>query len=314
MVRISTAGGAGAPDHTSLNLTRMLARLNSILITPDQQTEHRLKVSEIEREKVGTNLQYASSLLTQLEKEAQNIKNLTKKQEAQTELVRKREVLLRLEERLEELNDLAHPEDDDTSEGEDLIGEDTPSEETDSHTYTSPTPSPSTTHPPVPSISAPFETSNPPQFEEPTSTLRSRTNASQREELFNPSLSTVTTGISPRTSHAPVPTTTKESLLTHNRTEQEALTSSLLSMASALKESSKAFAASLDDEKDILDHAGKGMDKNEEALNAASKKMGLLRGMTEGKGWWGRIMLYAWIAGLMVAAILIVFVMPKLRF
>lgn len=85
-------------------------------------------------------------------------------------------------------------------------------------------------------------------------------------------------------------------------------------MASALKDSSRAFAASLDDEKDILDHAGKGMDKNEEALNAASKRMSLLRGMSEGKGWWGRIMLYAWIGGLMVLAVLIVFVMPKLRF
>lgn len=85
-------------------------------------------------------------------------------------------------------------------------------------------------------------------------------------------------------------------------------------MASALKDSSKAFSASLDDEKDILDYAVGGMDKNEAGLNAASKQVGLLGKMSEGTGWWGRILLYAWIAGLMVLAVLIVFVMPKLRF
>ncbi len=42
--------------------------------------------------------------------------------------------------------------------------------------------------------------------------------------------------------------------------------------------------------------------------------MGLLKRMSEGKGWWGRIMLYAWIGGLWVVAILLVFVGPKLRF
>lgn len=85
-------------------------------------------------------------------------------------------------------------------------------------------------------------------------------------------------------------------------------------MASALKESSKAFATSLDDEKEILDHANQGMDKNVSGLDAAGKRMGMLRSMSEGKGWWGRIMLYAWIAGLWVVALLVVFVMPKLRF
>lgn len=103
-------------------------------------------------------------------------------------------------------------------------------------------------------------------------------------------------------------------MLTHNRTEQEQLTGSLLAMASALKESSRAFATSLEEEKSVLDSATTGLDKNELGLEAAQRRMGYLRTMTEGKGWWGRMLMYAWIAGLMVLAILIVFVMPKLRF
>jgi hypothetical protein len=49
-------------------------------------------------------------------------------------------------------------------------------------------------------------------------------------------------------------------------------------------------------------------------MEAAGKRMGMLRRMTEGKGWFGRMMLYAWIAGLWVVAILLVFVGPKFRF
>jgi hypothetical protein len=85
-------------------------------------------------------------------------------------------------------------------------------------------------------------------------------------------------------------------------------------MASALKDSSKAFASTLESEKSTLNRAAEGLDKNELGLEAASKRMGYLRSMTEGRGWWGRMLMYAWIAGLMVLAILIVFVGPKFRF
>jgi len=107
---------------------------------------------------------------------------------------------------------------------------------------------------------------------------------------------------------------TTETLLTHNRTEQESLTSSLLSMASALKNSSLAFGTSLEDEKPILDSTAKGLDKNELGLDAATRGMGRLRRMTEGRGWWGRMLMYAWIFGLWVVALVVVFVLPKLRF
>lgn len=85
-------------------------------------------------------------------------------------------------------------------------------------------------------------------------------------------------------------------------------------MATALKESSKAFGSSLEAEKSTLDKTVEGLDKNEMGLESASRRMGHLRSLTEGKGWWGRMLLYAYIAGLAVCAILLVFVGPKLRF
>ena len=92
------------------------------------------------------------------------------------------------------------------------------------------------------------------------------------------------------------------------------MTASLLSMASQLKASYHAFASSLDAEKTILDSAASGLDKNEQGMEAAQKRVGALRKLTEGRGWWGRMLMYAWIAGLMVIALMVVFVMPKLRF
>jgi hypothetical protein len=85
-------------------------------------------------------------------------------------------------------------------------------------------------------------------------------------------------------------------------------------MASQLKASSQSFSASLESEKTILESATTGLDKNEQGMEAAQKRVGALRKLTEGRGWWGRMLMYAYIAGLMVLAILIVFVMPKLRF
>jgi len=85
-------------------------------------------------------------------------------------------------------------------------------------------------------------------------------------------------------------------------------------MATKLKESSRAFGDSLEAEKNTLNRTVEGLDKNELGLEAASRSMGHLRSLTEGKGWWGRLLLYGYIAGLAVFAILLVFVGPKLRF
>lgn len=107
---------------------------------------------------------------------------------------------------------------------------------------------------------------------------------------------------------------TSEAILDHQRKEQEAVTEDLLRMASQLKLSSQKFGAALQEDTEVLTHAGQGLSKNELSLEAAARKMGAITKMTEGKGWWGRIMLYAWIYGIMVVLVLVVFVLPKLRF
>lgn len=105
-----------------------------------------------------------------------------------------------------------------------------------------------------------------------------------------------------------------ESTLDAHRQEQENLTDSLLSLASQLKASSQSFQTSLEAEKSVLARAVEGLDRNITGMDAAGRRMGLLRRMSEGKGWWGRILMYVWIFGLWLVAVGIVFLGPKLRF
>lgn len=138
-----------------------------------------------------------------------------------------------------------------------------------------------------------------------------------------PTPTTPTTEPTPTTStlrnrHHPQPppaeTQSKEHSLSAHRHEQEDLTTSLLTLASQLKTSSQSFQSGLEAEKSVLARAVDGIDRTATNMEAAEKRMGLLRRMTEGKGWWGRMMLYAWIVAGWVLAILIVFAGPKLRF
>ncbi|APA09528.1 hypothetical protein sscle_05g042980 [Sclerotinia sclerotiorum 1980 UF-70] len=301
-------------DPTATNLERILVRLQKIILSPDTSAGSQ---SYAEWVKTGANLEYARDLLVHVEQDAQNIKVLARKQEIQADLVRKRHMIQRLGERLEELSELASYEEEgeDSSEGEDLLAhdQDTPSETTDETTnnheersthspidYT-----PSTTQ--VGHAPPPLQTQSSQQPE--LSTLRSR---NPRAELFETASNKAYT-TSASTSQV-APTAATETLLTHHRTEQEDLTNSLLSMAQELRARSHTFASTLATDASVLDSAVAGINKNEIGLEAASRRMGYLRSMTEGKGWWGRMMMYAWIAGLAILACVIVFVMPKLRF
>lgn len=96
--------------------------------------------------------------------------------------------------------------------------------------------------------------------------------------------------------------------------DQEALTSSLVSLAAQLKQQTRAFQFGLDQDKGLLNRALEGLEGNITGLEAASKNMQFLKRMSEGEGWWGRMKLYAIIFAMWVMAILLVFVMPKLRF
>ena len=81
-----------------------------------------------------------------------------------------------------------------------------------------------------------------------------------------------------------------------------------------MKAQSLHFGSTLESDKGIVDRAVSGLDKNQLNMDAASRRMGTLRRMTEGKGWWDRMKLYAMIGGLWLLAFLIVFIGPKIRF
>ncbi|KAK2867770.1 hypothetical protein FQN49_003489 [Arthroderma sp. PD_2] len=175
-----------------------------------------------------------------------------------------------------------------------------------------------------------------------TNTLRSRNNIptpttahTPTEASPHPTKATISTGTfsasahptaSTHTSSAPNPPfrphTSKtgaedldaEASLSLDRQEQESLTDSLLTLAQQLKTSTHTFHTTLESEKSVLDRAVEGLDKNTSGLESAGQKMGMLRRMSEGRGWWGRMLMYLWIFGLWLVAILIVYFGPKLRF
>ncbi|KAI4143122.1 MAG: hypothetical protein LQ340_007111, partial [Diploschistes diacapsis] len=92
------------------------------------------------------------------------------------------------------------------------------------------------------------------------------------------------------------------------------LTTSLVSLASALKASAQRFGADLSLDTETLSRAESSLGRNKEGMDSASARMGTLRKMSEGRWWWGRMVLYAGIAGLWCVAFLLVFGGPKLRF
>ncbi|OQE23623.1 hypothetical protein PENSTE_c008G07972 [Penicillium steckii] len=310
------------PDLTLLNVARLFTRLEYNLLSPGAELRT-LRNSELQRMRVTKNVDYARSLLSQLERSLPQLKQLDRRHEAQAEIARDRTLLKRIQTildgedlRADDNNGVEDDVDDEWKEllSKPIVEKNTPSsQEVDvaqSQTQKKESEVESTRIPATTATTTTnITTATPTAPSEPTSTLRNRhtptTNSSPRET------SARSTG---RNTSPHDPKEAAEKALDDDRTEQEDLTSSLISMASQLKHHSQTFQETLENEKDALERAALGMDKTSSTMEAAGKRMGMLRRMTEGKGWWGRMMLYAWIFGLWIVAILIVFVGPKLRF
>lgn len=292
------------------------------------------------------NVDYARTLLTRMEQDASGIKVLTRRQETQVDLVRKRELVDTLTYRLKELEEFsAHSADDeDTSfDGDDTLNNIilTPSDSGGSRS----------TGRSIQGTGDDDEVENgqAERAQETRSTnqegrgqvletlddflsetpdvvtsqaLRPR---GKQRSAFDPERQTHHTDTAQTTgatrsllfgdhTKGVSEVATSEAILDHQRKEQEIVTEDLLRMASQLKLSSQRFGEALQEDTEVLNRAGEGLNKNELSLEAAARRMGAITKMTEGKGWYGRIMLYAWIYGLMVALVLLVFVLPKLRF
>ncbi|KAM4068117.1 membrane fusion protein use1 domain-containing protein [Hirsutella rhossiliensis] len=326
-------------DALFVQLSQLVSRLQQNVLHPTPERERRLRTSEYERARVEANLEYALSLLGRLEQDAARITVPARKLERQDALHATRETLETLLDRMEDLRQLALDEDQDSDE-EDLLGDivPTPSESAPSTSAesrqedtardaipASPTPQLATILDPPATPAHLLENISPttPVFpaQDPTQTtqsLRGRSSIqSQPSVSADVSHSTARAALFANRREPAAPqtsTATAEAILDQQRAEQDSLSGSILQMASALKASSQRFSSSLEVDKDVVSRAGEGIDKTERGMDAARGRMGALRKMTEGKGWWGRLMLYAWVYGLMVALLLIVFVLPKLRF
>lgn len=222
--------------------------------------------------------------------------------------------------------------DDGVSDGEDVLAGviHTPSESQDSAEYPEPEQPPSMTtaeaEPILPSASTPFEY----EPTRTTQTLRSRgiensasssgshtpnspsSYASARAALFANRRGAP--GTTPATTTEMTSTATAEAILDRQAAEREDLTDKVFLLAKAMKKQQQSIYDSLETEKDVLARATEGMERTGRGMEVARGRMGMLQRMTEGAGFFGRMRLYAMVYGLMVALVLLVFTLPKLRF
>ncbi|KAK3113261.1 hypothetical protein LTR53_009629 [Teratosphaeriaceae sp. CCFEE 6253] len=293
-----------------VTLTRLLNKLDHSLLDPST-ADLRVRHSQFERNRVSANVEYARTLLLTLEKQSATVRVQSQRQQTQADLQRKRELVKRLQARLQELNQLDEQgdEEDDSDSDDDDDGDDA---EPDNGALEY-APARKDTEPGLDAGDPQGARIDAPQAQQlrnrrPLNASDNLTAASStaREQLF--------TGRKEQPDPATSDLNRTEALMSHNRAEQETLTTGLIGLARALKESSLQFSSSLEAEKDVLKRAEGGLDKSAQGMEAAERKMGMLRRMSEGQGWWGRIKLYAFIFGLWFACFCLVFIGPKLRF
>jgi len=311
-----------AIDATSLR--RALLRLEQRILAPSPP-DSRLQHSRYERARTGATLEYARTLLLRLEHSAAGGKAQARKHAQQAELGGQRALIRRMTDRLYELNQ----QDDDDDEGG---GDEEDAEDLLARYYPTPAAQPlsaagghsrGSSAKGSLSSQAAISTSKPETTT--TSTLRSRntggpsaTGAGLSTSLFSPSQASTSKSKAHTDAQSPLDTTglspASTTLLQHNDTLQTDLTSSLLSLAAQLKQSSLAFADDLALDSSTLSATEAALGKNRDGMDSATGRMGVLRRMSEGRWWWQRYILYLVIFGLWVIAFGVVFVGPKLRF
>ena len=223
------------------SLTRLLSHLENTILSssPDRKLAH----SPYERKRVSVNIEHARTLLLTLEKQSSTVRIQTQRQAIQVDLQRKREVVKALGRRLEELEKLGAQEDSDSDSEDEEDGDDAGSALREyAPARTDADAGIERGEPQEPRISEPQQSEL--RARKPLSSADNRSAASTtaRQDLF-----------AGRKQHPDVEDT--ETLMSHNRTEQEALTNGLLGLARALKESSVNFGASLESEKEVLKRA-----------------------------------------------------------
>ncbi|GAM42899.1 hypothetical protein TCE0_044r17283 [Talaromyces pinophilus] len=294
-----------------INLNNLLARLEQNIFL-SLSAEHRpSQQSDLECVRIGANIDYAQTLIKKIERSLPAVKAPAIRHERTTDLTKKRGRYEKIKERFdwvkedverrtgreeEDIQDFE--EDDDIWEGLAPIEKEAAAADLE---------------PEAPNNLISSQETTTIRQRRPDKTSLLPTAPSTAAAIASGTSTSTYPGPKPTPATTAPPTDTKESALATHRTEQESLTTSLLTLASQLKSSSEAFQTSIENEKGILNRAVEGLDRNMSGMEAAGKRMGVLRRMTEGRGWWGRMIMYAWIFGLWIVALAIVYLGPKLR-
>ncbi|RPA97132.1 hypothetical protein L873DRAFT_1810198 [Choiromyces venosus 120613-1] len=277
---------------TSKNLTRLLSRLDSKLSSSSSSSSQKKenekntpRLSAIERAKFAANLEYARQLLLSLESESALIRNTSARQSVLSGLGVQKQAIRRLN---EELLVMA-AEEEEEGEGDSTDDDDDEVEERGKKVEVSAMPAQANG---APETKPTTTTTLRNRFQPPPSTQ------TQRAHLF-PTPPTTTT------------LTTEAHLDTH-RAEQEQITTSMLSLAQALKQSSMRFGSELENEKALLDLARDSLDKNALGLEGTGRKMDALR-RDESVGFLWSVLYPVIIVGLALVVLFVLFFAPKLR-
>ncbi|EEA25670.1 hypothetical protein TMatcc_006101 [Talaromyces marneffei ATCC 18224] len=296
-----------------INLNNLLARLEQNIFL-SSSTEHRLiQQSHLECVRIGANIDYAQTLIKKIDRSLPAVKAPAIRHERTTDLTKKRGRYEKIKERFDWIKEDVERRmgRDDEEDVQDI------DEEDDIWEGIAPVEKRAAVaelEPEVPNNLISSEETTTIRQRRPDKTSLPPTTSSTTAALASGTSTSTFPGPKPTPATTAPPIDTKETALATHRTEQESLTTSLLTLATQLKSSSEAFQASLENEKGILNRAVEGLDRNMTGMEAAGKRMGVLRRMTEGRGWWGRMMMYAWIFGLWIVALAIVYLGPKLRF
>ncbi|KAF3189048.1 hypothetical protein TWF788_011175 [Orbilia oligospora] len=264
------------PNQTYISLTRLLSRLEE-KFPADVYHVPASRPSAFEMAKVKANLEYAHTLLQQLENEAVGLKNLSQRQIALSDLQPQRISVKRLQDVINSLELL-----EDTTVIR-VIEEPSAADEEEEKTSEALA---QAAVPPKPTVVTQSNLAPP----VPTATAAPSSKYSEKDE--NAELSA-------------------EEQLSHDRHEQDDLSESLLKMAEQLKANSRRFADELEGEKDILRTAADGLDKNTTGLQGAGLRMLKLK-QGQDVTWWYQLKVFAALLGLALTAI-IIFWLPKLR-
>lgn len=290
-----------------MSATRLL-RYAEVAICVAAQAQHLCSLTDYHCQ----NVEHARTLLLRLEHNTQRERTQQRKHSQQSELAKHRQLVKRLTERLYELNRRDDEKVGPQAEEEDIIDEYFTQHVGPGMTANEASHSkgPSTSSVPT-ATSEGLRARNTQAGNIPDSALLTKsTPLSNANELFANKQGRQDhskPGLAPADMSA-------EKQLEHQDSIQADLTSLLVAQAQKLKLGSLEFQQSLTEDEEIRARAESAISKSASSMDVASRSMGALRRMSEGRWWWQRYIMFILIFFMWFVLLALVFIGPKLRF